>query len=57
MSAEGYVHLENVDIQKEADSAFLVVLEDGEKVWLPKSQVADPDDYAEIHSMVTGMAA
>lgn len=47
MSQSGYVHLEDVDIIKETDSAFLLVIEDGERVWLPKSQVANPDDYSE----------
>jgi hypothetical protein len=47
MSFEGYVHLEDVDVLKETDSAFLLLIEGGEKVWMPKSQVADPDGYAE----------
>ena len=44
MSASGYVHLDPCDILKVTDNAILV-LYDGEKHWLPKSQVADPDTY------------
>lgn len=53
MSAEGWVPLENVDILKETDSAFLLLLDGGEKVWIPLSQVCDPDDYAEGDEGVT----
>ena len=42
-----YVHLEVEKIVKETDSAFLLRLEDGEELWIPKSQIADPDDYTE----------
>jgi len=43
MSQSGYVHIE-VDILKETDSAFLILYE-GEKIWIPKSQIANADDY------------
>ncbi len=45
MSQSGYVDLEVQVIRKETDAAFNVVLEDGRIWWLPKSQVADADDY------------
>jgi hypothetical protein len=43
MGTSGYVYID-VLIIKETDKAFLVNV-DGETMWLPKSQVADPDDY------------
>ena len=46
MSASRYVHLEDVSIKRETDTAFLVVIAD-EEYWIPKSQVADADDYGE----------
>ena len=46
MSASRWVHLDVKKIAKETDAAFLLHLED-ESVWVPKSQVADADDYAE----------
>jgi hypothetical protein len=45
MGASNWVHLDVDLIKSETDRAFLVVLEDGEEVWLPKSQISDPDDY------------
>lgn len=41
-----WVHLDVDLIKRETPKAFLVVI-DGEEYWLPKSQVSDPDDYAE----------
>jgi hypothetical protein len=41
-----WVHLDVEEIRRETDRAFLLVL-DGEEVWVPKSQVSDPEDYAE----------
>ncbi len=41
-----WVHLSVAKIVRETDAAFLVRLEDGdEEVWLPKSQISDPEDY------------
>ena len=51
MSAEGYVHLENVDIQKEADSAFLVVLEGRVTI---AGQTAGPRDTFRIEGKTDG---
>lgn len=47
MSASGYVHLEVEQILKETDAAFYVLLEDGSRHWIPKSQIADPETYTE----------
>lgn len=46
MSASSYVHLDDVEIKRETDSAFLIVWE-GDEYWIPKSQMADPDRYSE----------
>lgn len=46
MSASDWVHLQVDEIKKETEKAFLMVI-DGEEVWIPKSQMADPDDYEE----------
>lgn len=45
MSQSGFVHI-NVDrILHETDAAFRVRLESGDEHWIPKSQMADADDY------------
>jgi len=44
MGFSGYVHVE-VDIKAESDKAFLIVYNERE-IWLPKSQIADSDDYS-----------
>jgi hypothetical protein len=47
MGASNYVDLDVDEILRETDAAFLLRLADShEELWLPKSQVADPDDYA-----------
>lgn len=46
MSASGYVHVEVERIVKETAMAFLCRIA-GQEHWIPKSQVADPDDYEE----------
>lgn len=48
MSASNYVHLDVDHIRNETDNAFLLTLGEnyrGIEIWMPKSQVADPDDY------------
>jgi len=45
MSQSGYVHIDVERIVRETDKAFQVLLEGGELVWLPKSQIADADAY------------
>jgi len=47
MGASGWVHLDVLLIVRETDKALLLRLESGEEVWVPKSQVSDPGDYAE----------
>lgn len=46
MTASNYVHLDVDEILRATDKAFLVRCKD-EEIWLPKSQIADPDDYEE----------
>ena len=46
MSYSGWVHLNVRVIARETEKAFKVFLEDGgEPLWLPKSQVADAENY------------
>lgn len=52
MSQSGYVHLEECDITAETDKAFLIAY-DGEELWIPKSQIANPSDYREGMSGAT----
>lgn len=52
MSASNHVHLEVDEILRETDKAFLVYL-DGEETWIPKSVIADADDYEVGDSEVT----
>jgi hypothetical protein len=46
MGASRFVYVDVEVITKETEKAFLCRI-DGEDVWLPKSQIADPDDYEE----------
>ena len=46
MSASRWIHLDDVNVLKETDKAFLIEVEEGE-FWIPKNQVSDPDDYSE----------
>ncbi len=41
-----WIHLDVELIKRETPKAFLMVI-DGEEHWIPKSQVADVDDYEE----------
>jgi hypothetical protein len=52
MGQSRWVHLEVERVVGETDSAILVVLEEdygefdaGEEVWLPKSQISEPDNH------------
>lgn len=47
MGANNYEHILVEKIIRETEKAFLVRLEDGDEHWLPKSQIADADDYRE----------
>jgi hypothetical protein len=40
-----WVHLDVEEIVYETDRALLLRLAGGEQVWVPRSQVADPEDY------------
>jgi hypothetical protein len=44
MSASGFVHLNVQKITGETEKAFFFRI-DGKEVCIPKSQVADPDEY------------
>ena len=45
-----YIEIPKVVVEKETDKALLVLTENGEKVWIPKSQVSDDSAvYAEGH--------
>lgn len=44
MGFSSWVHIDVDRIVRETDAAFLFEI-DGEEVWVPKSQVSDPDDY------------
>ena len=48
MSASNYVHLTVKLIVAQTEKAFLLRLDDDEEqeVWIPFSQLADPDDYS-----------
>lgn len=45
VGASNYVDLEVQVIRRETADAFQVVIEDGDIIWLPKSQIADAEDY------------
>jgi hypothetical protein len=45
MSSSRFVHLDVAEITAETEKAFQVRLEDGSTHWLPRSVVADADDY------------
>ncbi len=44
VSQSGYVHVEVEKITGETEKAFAMTIA-GEQHWIPKSQMADPDDY------------
>ena len=47
-----YVHLDVEEILRETDKAFLLLVE-GEEIWIPKGQIANPGDYSEGDSNCT----
>lgn len=53
MGFSNWVHLDVDEIVRETDAAFLVRLDDGEEVWLPKSQISSPETLAEGDCDVT----
>lgn len=60
MGSSNYVHVQVDKILRESEKAFLVRIGD-EEHWLPKSQLADPDDYevgdTDLSIAVTGWLA
>lgn len=52
MGASRHVHLDVEEIVAETDLALLCRI-DGEDYWIPKSQVADADDYSQGDSDLT----
>ena len=46
-TASNYVHLDVEEIVRETEAAFLLRLESGEEVWMPKSQIADWNELLE----------
>jgi hypothetical protein len=44
MGFSSWVHIDVDRVVRETDAAFLFDI-DGEEVWVPKSQIADADDY------------
>ena len=46
MSSSRWIHLEVSEVKAETDKAFLLLTEDGEEFWCPKSQISDSDDYS-----------
>jgi len=49
VGASNYVTVNFDKIKVETAKAFLLILDDeeGTEVWIPKSQMADPEDYKE----------
>lgn len=47
MGASNWVTLDVAEIKKETEKAFLVRLCDREELWIPKGQMADPEEYKE----------
>lgn len=46
MSASNWVHIDVEKIEAETDKAFLLKVEDmDEAVWIPRSHIADHEDY------------
>lgn len=47
MGASKWVHLDVDEILRETEKAFLLRLEEGQEVWVPKSQISEPGIYSE----------
>ena len=43
--ASSWVHLEGCKVNKATAKALLVELEDGEELWLPRSQISEGEKY------------
>ena len=53
MSCSGWVHLENCRVIKVTEKAILIDYQDGDPIWLPKSQVSEAEQYAAGDADVT----
>lgn len=47
MGASGWVHIEVEKIVRETPKAFLCRIKDVWDVWIPKSQISEPENYEE----------
>lgn len=47
MGASNYVHLNVANILKETDKAFELRLTNKDRIWVPKSVIADAENYEE----------
>lgn len=45
MSASSWVHVDFTQITAATADALLVAISGGDEVWIPKSCIADPEDY------------
>lgn len=52
MGASSYVHITVEEILRETENALLILL-DGDELWVPRSQVAGGDDYTQGDRDVT----
>lgn len=43
MPASNWVHLDVAKIHQESEKAFLMEIDGGEMVWIPKSQISEPE--------------
>lgn len=46
MGNKNWIHIDVDEIVRETEKAFLLRIDD-EEVWIPKSQISNPEDYAE----------
>jgi hypothetical protein len=51
MGQSNWVHLDDCEIKRETEKAFLIEYE-GEELWLPKSVLSEADNY-EVGDVVT----
>lgn len=47
MPQYGWVHLDVDEILRITEKAMLLLLDDGEEVWIPLSQISRPLDYSQ----------
>jgi hypothetical protein len=51
--SDGWVDIPVLEVLRESEKALKVLLQSGEELWLPKSQLAEPDAYGEGDREVT----